>query len=72
MPFTFPGGIICVSRSFAVQFGSHFRSEDHLRRCTVETFPPLIASVHRQQVQEINITDVCLRQYFYISAETRY
>ena len=28
-------GIICGSGSFAVQFGDHFRSGDHLRRCTV-------------------------------------
>ena len=27
-------GIICGSGSFAVQFGDHFRSGDHLRRCT--------------------------------------
>ena len=28
-------GIICRSGSFAVQFGEHFRSGDHLRCCTV-------------------------------------
>ena len=27
----FPAGIICGSGSFAVQFGDHFRSGDHLR-----------------------------------------
>ena len=27
-------GIICGSGSFAVQFRDHFRSGDHLRRCT--------------------------------------
>ena len=27
-------GIICGLGSFAVQFGDHFRSGDHLRRCT--------------------------------------
>ena len=39
MPFVFSGGdhlrstsgIICGSGSFAVQFGDHFRSGDHLR-----------------------------------------
>ena len=31
----FTSGIICGSGSFAVQFGDHFRSGDHLRRCTV-------------------------------------
>ena len=31
MPLTFSGGIICDSGSFAVQFGDHFRSGDHLR-----------------------------------------
>ena len=30
----FPAGIICGSGSFAVQFGDHLRSGDHLRRCT--------------------------------------
>ena len=30
-------GIICGSGSFAVRFGDHFRSGDHLRRCTVLT-----------------------------------
>ena len=27
----FPAGIICGSGLFAVQFGDHFRSGDHLR-----------------------------------------
>ena len=31
----FTSGIVCGSGSFAVQFGDHFRSGDHLRRCTV-------------------------------------
>ena len=31
----YTSGIICGSGSFAVQFGDHFRSGDHLRRCTV-------------------------------------
>ena len=31
---TLCGGIICGSGSFVVQFGDHFRSGDHLRRCT--------------------------------------
>ena len=30
----FTSGIICGSGSFAVQFGDHLRSGDHLRRCT--------------------------------------
>ena len=32
----FTSGIICGSGSFAVQFGDHLRSGDHLRRCTEE------------------------------------
>ena len=33
--------MICGSGSFAVQFGDHFRSGDHLRRCTV-SLPSLV------------------------------
>ena len=32
-------GIICGSGSFAVQFGDHFQSGDHLRRCTINNNP---------------------------------
>ena len=35
-------GIICGSGSFAVQFGDHFRSGDHLRRCADRCAPQMI------------------------------
>ena len=41
----FTSGIICGSGSFAVQFGDHLRSGDHLRRCTFQSFRALTCQI---------------------------